>query len=125
MEAPRWRGIPVGAGADGRLGTSTTGASSTRPSPAIRAGSRRPPRTRTWSGNPNLFTDFSVLSQVERRLTVAQGHVLSLEMLSRLALQAAAGVGRAETSLQEIEATFRDMIDMPTDLRRDAAPSSS
>ena len=43
-------------------------------------------------------------------------------MLSRLALQAAAGVGRAETSLQEIEATFRDMIDMPTDLRRDAAP---
>jgi len=29
---------------------------------------------------------------------------------------------RAETSLQEIEATFRDMIDMPADLRRDAAP---
>ena len=41
-----------------------------------------------WKGNPNLFTDHTALSQVEPLLTVAQGHVMSAELLDELAFQA-------------------------------------
>jgi hypothetical protein len=59
---------------------------------------------------------------VERLLTVAQGHILSREMLVKLAGQALAGVGRSETSLDEVEYWFREMIGMTDDARRRTAP---
>lgn len=71
-----------------------------------------------WSGNPDLNSDHSAITEVERLLTVAQGHVLSQEMLTLLAGQALAGVGRAETTLNEVEANFRDQLTMTADRRR-------
>jgi hypothetical protein len=75
-----------------------------------------------WSGNPDLFTDHTALSQVEPLLTVAQGHVLSLELLTNLALQAAAGTGHAETVLDAIEADFRQLLTLSAEDRRRTAP---
>ena len=75
-----------------------------------------------WSGNTHLHTDFATLPEVERTLTVAMGHVLSTEMLSILGTQALAGVGRAETSLNEVEAAFRAQIGMRAEERRRSAP---
>ena len=40
-------------------------------------------------------------------MTVAQGHILSEELLTELGFQAAMGVARAEISLDEIEDVFR------------------
>ena len=57
-----------------------------------------------WSGDPpTLSTAYSSLPEAERLLTVAQGHILSEEILTELGFQAAAGVARAEISLNEIE----------------------
>ncbi len=75
-----------------------------------------------WSGNPDLFNDHTAISEVERLLTVAQGHILSREMLAKLAGQALAGTGRAETSLNEVEFWFREQIGMTADARRRSAP---
>ncbi|MBX9245265.1 IPT/TIG domain-containing protein [Actinotalea ferrariae] len=75
-----------------------------------------------WSGNPNLWDDFTAMSQVEDLLTVAQGHILSQEMLVELAAQAAGGTARAETSVSEVAATLRAMIPMTVEARRWNAP---
>ena len=76
-----------------------------------------------WSGNPNLFGDHSAMSEVERLLTVAQGHVsLSHELLTELMAQAAQGTGRAETTLLEVETVFRTQILVSDEERREIAP---
>lgn len=75
-----------------------------------------------WSGNPDLFTDHAALPEVERLLTVAQGHILSREMLTKLAGQALAGIGRAETSLAEVEVAFLNQLSMTAEERRRTAP---
>jgi hypothetical protein len=75
-----------------------------------------------WSGVPSLVDDFATLADAERRLTLAQGHILSHELLTELSRQAAEGIGRAETSLREVEATIRQQIGLPTDQARLIAP---
>lgn len=76
-----------------------------------------------WTGNPDLFSDHNAIGDVEPLLTVAQGHILSEENLGALLLQAAAGVGRAETSLLEVEAAIRAQVLVPDqDFRRRSAP---
>jgi hypothetical protein len=76
-----------------------------------------------WSGNPDLFADHSAMSDVERLLTVAQGHVsLSHEVLTELMAQAAQGTGRAETTLLEVEQAFRTQILLSDEERREIAP---
>jgi hypothetical protein len=76
-----------------------------------------------WSGNPDLFGDHAALSEVERLLTIAQGHVsLSHEVLTELMIQAAQGTGRAETTLQEVETVFRTQMLLSEEKRREIAP---
>ena len=57
-----------------------------------------------WSGTSNLAGEHSSLAEVEDLLTVAQGHILSEELLMELGFQAASGAARAELSLDGIEA---------------------
>lgn len=75
-----------------------------------------------WGGEGSLWRRYTTLAQVERELTVAQGHILSEELLSILAEQALVGAGRARTSADEIAATFRQMISMGDAARRTNAP---
>lgn len=76
-----------------------------------------------WKGTSDLAGEHSAMSDVERLLTVAQGHILSREVLAELALQSASGVARAERSLDEIEAAFRTQVAIPDDeMRRLIAP---
>ena len=76
-----------------------------------------------WSGTSNLAGEHSSLAEVEDLLTVAQGHILSEELLMELGFQAASGAARAELSLDGIEAMFQEQIKMPNDeLRRHNAP---
>ena len=70
-----------------------------------------------WTGNPNLFTDHTALSQVEPLLTVAQGHVMSAELLDELAFQANTP-GREEMTLNEVEDVFRDQLTATTEAAR-------
>lgn len=74
-----------------------------------------------WSGNPDLFTDHAAMSDVEPLLTVAQGHLLSLELLNDLIAQAAQA-NRAELSLREVETAFRAHIAQPPEQRLASAP---
>ena len=112
-------GCGSGRCGSGRCGS---GQSSRRRAPGYSSGFSTTAADEYWSGNPDLFTDHAALPEVERLLTVAQGHVLSQEMLVRLAGQAAAGVGRAETSLTEVEDAFRAMLGMSEEGRRRTAP---
>jgi hypothetical protein len=75
-----------------------------------------------WSGNPDLYGDHADIKEVEDLLTIAQGHILSQEILTILATQAAGGTQRAHTSLNEVEQAFRSMIAMSAADRRRAAP---
>ena len=75
-----------------------------------------------WGGEGPLWPRYATMAQVERELTIAQGHILSEELLGILAEQSAAGVGRARTSADEIAATFRRMISMSEADRRAIAP---
>jgi IPT/TIG domain len=72
-----------------------------------------------WSGTPPvLFNAYSSLPQAERLLTVAQGHILSEEVLTELGFQAATGVARADISLNEIEEVFRRQRGLGSDEER-------
>lgn len=76
-----------------------------------------------WSGNPNLHGDYTTMSRdIERELTIAQGHILSEEMLMFLMDQANGGVAQAEASLDMVEATFRAQITANDAERRRIAP---
>ncbi len=76
-----------------------------------------------WSGTASLSTEHTALSEVEDLLTVAQGHILSNELLIELGFQSAVGVARAEISLDEIEEVFRQQVALPNDgVRRPIAP---
>jgi hypothetical protein len=75
-----------------------------------------------WSGNTNLSGDHTSMASAERLLTVAQGHILSEELLEDLSIQAAFGVARAESALAEVEEVFRRQISLPADEAREIAP---
>ena len=92
------------------------------PAPGYSSGFSTTAANEYWSGNPDLSADHSALPEVERLMTVAQGHILSREMLTKLAGQALAGTGRSETSLDEVEYWFREMLSMTDDARRKTAP---
>ena len=76
-----------------------------------------------WSGTTNLAGEYTALSEVEDLLTIAQGHILSNELLTELGWQSAVGVARAEISLNEIEETFHQQVALPNDgVRHPIAP---
>jgi hypothetical protein len=94
----------------------------TLPPPGLSTGFSATAADEYWAGNPDLWGDHTSIADVERLCTVAQGHVLSRQLLTILAGQAAAGVGRARTSADEVETAFREMIDLDQESRRKRAP---
>lgn len=75
-----------------------------------------------WSGNPDLSNDHQSLADVEDLLTVAQGHILSMEMLTTLAAQAANRAANAEDALARVESAFREQLNASNTRRREIAP---